>query len=101
MSDAARDTITSARYILERRHNDIQEANAMFNYVNEQYDHLKMTLGVEGKYSQGIHYKTIDDLLGGNQWIDIDAFADRDIKELASNSGFTQSDIAYVIQRSV
>ena len=91
----------SARYILERRHNDIQEANAMFNYVNEQYDHLKMTLGVEGKYSQGIHYKTIDDLLGGNQWIDIDAFADRDIKELASNSGFTQSDIAYVIQNDL
>ena len=91
----------SARYILERRHNDIQEANASFNYVNEQYDHLKMTLGVEGKYSQGIHYKTIDDLLGGNQWIDIDAFADRDIKELASNSGFTQADIAYVIQNDL
>ena len=95
-NDAASDTITSARYILERRHNDIQEANASFNYVNEQFDHLRMTLGVEGKFSQGIHYKTIDDLLGGNQWIDIDAFADRDIKELASNGGFTQADIADV-----
>lgn len=91
----------SARYILERRHNDIQEANATFAYKNEQYDHLKMTLGVEGKYSQGIHYKTMDDLLGGNQWIDIDAFADRDIKELASNSGFTQADIAYVVQNDI
>ena len=77
----------AARYIQERRHNDIQEATASFNYVNTQFDHLKMTLGAEGKFSQGIHYKTIDDLLGGNQWIDIDAFADRDIKELASNSG--------------
>ena len=86
----------SARYIQERRHNDIQEASASFNYVNTQYKHLKMTLGVEGKFSQGIHYKTIDDLLGGNQWIDIDAFADRDIKELATNSGFTQEDIANV-----
>ena len=83
----------AARYIQERRHNDIQEATASFNYVNTQFDHLKMTLGAEGKFSQGIHYKTIDDLLGGNQWIDIDAFADRDIKELASNSGFTQEDI--------
>ena len=54
----------SARYVLERRHNDIQEANASFNYVNTQFEHLKMTLGVEGKFSQGIHYKTIDDLLG-------------------------------------
>jgi len=86
----------SARYIIERRHNDIQEAVASFNYMNTEYKHLKMTLGVEGKFAQGIHYKTIDDLLGGNQWIDIDAFADRDIKELASNSGFTQKDIENV-----
>ena len=91
----------AARYIQERRHNDIQEATASFNYVNTQYDHLKMTLGVEGKFSQGIHYKTIDDLLGGNQWIDIDAFADRDIKELASNSGFTQEDIDNVRKNEI
>jgi len=91
----------AARYILERRHNDIQEANAAFNYVNTAYDHLKMTLGVEGKFAQGIHYKTIDDLLGGNQWIDIDAFADRDIKELASNGGFTQADIENVRRNEV
>ena len=91
----------SARYILERRHNDIQEATASFNYVNTKYNHLKMTLGVEGKFSQGIHYKTIDDLLGANQWIDIDAFADRDIKELATNSGFTQEDIANVRKNEI
>ena len=91
----------SARYILERRHNDIQEATASFNYVNTKYDHLKMTLGVEGKFAQGIHYKTIDDLLGANQWIDIDAFADRDIKELANNSGFMQSDIVNVRRNEV
>ena len=92
----ANDPNASARYILERRHNDIQEANASFNYVNTQFNHLKMTLGVEGKFSQGIHYKTIDDLLGANQWIDIDPFADRDIKELATNGGFTQEDIQLV-----
>lgn len=91
----------SARYILERRHNDIQEASAMFNYRNTEYKHLTMTLGVEGKFSQGIHYKTIDDLLGANQWIDIDAFADRDIKELATNSGFTQEEIANVRKNEI
>ena len=92
---------TSARYILERRHNDIQEVIGSFNYVNTQFDHLKMTLGAEGKFSQGIHYKTIDDLLGANRWIDIDAFADRDIKELATNSGFTQADIANVRKNEI
>lgn len=91
----------AARYILERRHNDIQEATASFNYVNTSVDHLKMTLGAEGKFSQGIHYKTIDDLLDGKQWIDIDAFADRDIKELATNSGFTQADIINVRKNEI
>ncbi len=91
----------SARYIIERRHNDIQEGMASLNYVNTQFDHLKMTLGAEAKVSQGIHYKTIDDLLGGNQWIDVDAFADRDIKELASNGGFTQADIENVRKNEI
>ena len=91
----------SARYILERRHNDIHEAIANFNYTNTKYDHLKMTAGLEGKVSQGVHYKTIDDLLGGNQWIDIDAFADRDMKELASNTGYTQEDIRLVVQNDL
>lgn len=91
----------SARYIQERRHNNIQEVIASVNYVNTKYDHLKMILGLEGKFAQGIHYKTIDDLLGANQWIDIDAFADRDIKELATNGGFTQADIANVRKNEI
>ena len=101
IANNANDPTGSARYLVERRHNDIQEATASFNYVNTQFEHLKMTLGAEGKFAQGIHYKTIDDLLGGNQWIDIDAFADRDIKELASNSGFTQEDIANVRKNEI
>ena len=96
INDAATGTNTTARYWLERRHNDIQEATASFNYVNTQFDHLKMILGVEGKFSQGIHYKTVDDLLGANQLVDIDNFAERDIKELATNSGLTQEDIKFV-----
>ena len=101
IANNANDPTGSARYLIERRHNDIQEAVASFNYVNTQFDHLKMTVGAEGKFAQGIHYKTVDDLLGGNQWIDIDAFADRDIKELASNSGFTQEDIANVRKNEI
>ena len=97
----ANDPNASARYILERRHNDIQEASATINYQNTQFKHLKMTAGLEGRFSQGIHYKTIDDLLGANQWIDIDAFADRDIKELATNSGFTQADIANIRKNEI
>ena len=91
----------SARYIVERRHNDIQEAVANVNYRNTSVAHLTTTLGLEMKASQGIHYKTVDDLLGGKQWIDVDPFAERDIKELATNIGLTQADIAAVKQNDL
>ena len=91
----------SARYIVERRHNDIQEGMINLNYRNTSVDHLTITAGLEAKASQGIHYKTVDDLLGGNQWIDVDPFAERDIKELATNIGLTQADIANVKQNDL
>ena len=91
----------SARYIVERRHNDIQEGIINLNYRNTAVDHLTITAGLEAKGSQGIHYKTVDDLLGGNQWIDVDPFAERDIKELATNIGLTQADIANVKQNDL
>ena len=91
----------SARYMVERRHNDIQEVVANANYRNTSVDHLTTTVGLELKASQGIHYKTVDDLLGGNQWIDVDAFAERDIKELATNIGLTQADIENVKQNDL
>ena len=95
------DPTGSASYIVERRHNDIAEASANALYTNSKADHLKLTAGLELKTSNGIHYKTVDDLLGGNQWIDIDAFADRDIKELASNIGMTQAEIELVRQNNI
>ena len=91
----------SARYIVERRHNDIQEGMINLNYRNTAVDHLTTTVGLELKGSQGIHFKTVDDLLGGNQWIDVDPFAERDIKELATNIGLTQADIANVKQNDL
>ena len=91
----------SARYIVERRHNDIQEGMVNLNYRNTAVNHLTITAGLEGKLSQGIHFKTVDDLLGGNQWIDVDPFAERDIKELATNIGLTQADIANVKQNDL
>lgn len=91
----------SARYVLERRHNDIQEAMVNIHYTNTKADHLKITAGLEGKFSQGIHYKSVDDLLGANQWIDVDPFADRDIKELATNAGLSQEDIENVKKNDI
>ncbi|MBQ6777335.1 MAG: carboxypeptidase regulatory-like domain-containing protein [Paludibacteraceae bacterium] len=91
----------SARYMIERRHNDIAEVMASANYQNTKFKNLKMTVGIEVKQSFGIHYKTVDDMLGGKQWLDVDPFAERDIRELAANVGLTQTDIEYVKQNDI
>lgn len=68
----------SAKYVLEERHNDLMEAVLNSVYTNEFSNRFKLIGGIEAKYSKGMHYKTMNDLLGGNQWIDIDQFAERD-----------------------
>ncbi len=69
----------NARYALERRHNNLMETMLNTLYTHQYNKFLKITVGVDAKYSKGIHYKTMDDLLGANQWIDIDQFAERDL----------------------
>lgn len=93
--------LRSSKYMLERRHNDIQEGMLNLNYQNTEFKNLKITVGLEAKLSQGIHYKTIDDLLGGTQWFDVDPFAERDIKDLAVNIGMTQAQIEKVKQNDI
>lgn len=74
-----------AKYMIERRHNNIFETALNATYENKTFDHLNIVAGLEGKYSKGSHYKTIDDLMGANQWYDIDPFSDRDINDLSDN----------------
>lgn len=80
----------SAKYILERRHNNLMEIPLNFLYTNQLNSELKLTAGIEAKYAKGMHYKTIDDLLGANQWIDIDQFAERDFTD---NQDIIQNDL--------
>ena len=72
----------SAKYSVERRHNDLMETTFNSTYINQLNKKLKLTAGIEAKSTKGIHYKTMDDLLGGNQWIDVDQFAERDLTGL-------------------
>ncbi len=80
----------SAHYMLERRHNDLMETALNALYTNQVNDKLKLNVGLTGKYGKGMHYKTVDDLLGGNQWIDIDQFAERDF---TNNATIIQNDV--------
>lgn len=76
----------SAKYIVERRHNNLEQMALNSVYTNEISRQMKLTAGIELKKSKSMHYKTIDDLLGGEQWIDIDQFAERDRNSLLADA---------------
>ncbi len=69
----------NAKYAVERRHNDLMETAFNSTYTNQLNPNLRLTAGIEAKMAKDINYKTMDDLLGANQWIDIDQFAERDL----------------------
>jgi len=80
----------NAKYAVERRHNNLAELALNSTFTNEVTKKFRLTAGVEFKQSKGMHYKTMDDLLGANQWIDIDQFAERDFP---ANPDIIQNDV--------
>lgn len=69
-----------SRYIIENRHNDQQQIN-LASFINHDVnDKIRIDGGVEYNSTTGSFYKTIHDLLGGEFWLDIDQFAERDYK---------------------
>lgn len=66
-------------YILENRTNT--QFQALFNsYLNTRIDEaVSVQGGVDFNYTKQSNYKTIRDLLGGEFWLDVDPFSDRDI----------------------
>ncbi len=66
-------------YIQEKRHSN--QFNAMFNtYLNHRInDQISLQAGANFNFTRAMYYKTIRDLLGGEFWIDIDPFSDREI----------------------
>ena len=66
-------------YILENRHSN--EFQAMINsYVNHRLtNNFSLQGGVSFNYTRGSYFKTVRDLLGGEFWLDVDPFSDRDI----------------------
>lgn len=65
-------------YILENRHSD--QLNYIFSSVLNHRLNSTMNLqaGVSVNYTRAHYYKTVRDLLGGEFWLDIDQFSERD-----------------------
>ena len=66
-------------YILEDRHsNNLQfQFNSVVNHrIN---DKISLQGGVNVSYTKASYYKTVRDLMGGEFWLDVDPFSDREI----------------------
>ncbi len=77
-------------YYVERRHNDQLTLN-LGSTLNINYNrHNKGTAGLQLGTTKGMHYKTMDDLMGANKYTDIDKFS---VGDFGMNSDYVQNDV--------
>ncbi len=67
-----------SQYIIEERRFDSREANASMIYENIMNKVLTFHAGAGLQYYRGENYKIVNDLLGGDFYLDIDKFIERD-----------------------
>ncbi len=67
-----------SKIILEDRRNDKKEGQFDWRIFSTLNDYITVSGGINLNIYKGHRYKTIDDLLGGEYWLDIDRYADQD-----------------------
>ncbi|MDD2549704.1 MAG: TonB-dependent receptor plug domain-containing protein [Bacteroidales bacterium] len=70
-----------SKYIIEERRND--QNRWTFNTVarNQLNSNILLTGGLDVSLFKGSQFKVVNDLLGGDWWIDVDQFAERDFAD--------------------
>jgi hypothetical protein len=81
-----------SEYIVENWVDNEKQYAFNTNYSIDLTDKINLTAGVQYHYYTGFHYKTVNDLLGGDYIVDVDKYAERDFP---SNIMSAQSDIRY------
>lgn len=67
-----------SKYVIEDRRNDVNDFN-LSSVANHRFsDHFRLNGGARIRNSITRNFKVMDDLLGGEYWLDIDQFAERD-----------------------
>lgn len=69
---------TRSKYILEERRTDQNDINANLQVIKQFGSFLKGSLGYNFRWNRTEYYKIVKDLLGGDYWLDVDQFAERD-----------------------
>lgn len=87
--------ILRSKYALEERRVDQNDVNFSANVKWRASDAFMLTGGINGRWNRTEYYKKMDDLLGGEYYINIDQFAERDF---ASSPTMIQNDLDYYMQ---
>lgn len=67
-----------SKYVIEERHTDQRDFNAKVQVVSLVNSWGKLSGGFELRRNKTEYYKKIKDLMGGDYWLDVDQFAERD-----------------------
>ena len=83
-----------AKYIQEERHADQNDFNIAASFKWRPADFVTVTGGLDGRINSTEYYKVVADLLGGEYFLDINSFAERDF---AAQPWKLQNDIYYYV----
>ena len=83
-----------SNYIIEERHTDQLDWNLTASYSHIFKDNSKIMFGANYRVNKTSYYDQIKDLLGGDYWVDVDKFAQRDFSDPIS----AQNDLDYYEQ---
>ncbi|MCL2042356.1 MAG: hypothetical protein FWG84_10040 [Bacteroidales bacterium] len=79
-----------SKYILEERRTDINQFGGNMLYHNAFTKRIDFTAGVDVYVHRSENFKVVNDLLGGDYWLDIDKFAEQDP---ADDGSYYQNDM--------
>ena len=83
-----------SKYALEERHVDQNDLNLGASVKWRPKMNILLTLGANGKINRTEYYKKVNDLLGGQYFLNVDQFAERDY---SSSATMIQNDLDYFL----
>lgn len=84
-----------SKYVIEERRTDQQDLNFAANAKWSPVNCFTLAGGLSYKWNRTEYYKILDDLLGGDYYVNIDQFAERDY---ASSVTMYQNDLDYYLE---
>ncbi len=69
---------TRSKYVIEERRTDQQDLNAKVQITSIVHNNSTFNAGLEYRWNKTAYFKKLKDLLGGDYWLDVDQFAERD-----------------------